>query len=155
MKCPIEGCSHKSSTHGVGENCALIVRALELDVPCKNREAGCGHQAAEEKLLLHEDECGYRTVEPCPLYFLDECVCVMNMQFQHLNDHLKEKHGIEDKINKWALAKEFKDGGQNLYRHAYKIENGPDGKLFLTAIVIGRGGEKDQTLHVSVHVMGG
>ena len=151
VSCPIEGCSDKTITHCVGENYALIVRDLELDVPCKNREDGCGHKAAEEKLVLHEDECGYRTIYPCPL---SGYACPHRVQFQHLNNHLKEKHGIEDKINKWTFE-ELPYGRINLYKRAYKFENGPDGKLFFTAIVIEGGREKDITLYGSVHVMGG
>ena len=130
-----------------------MVRDLELDVPCKNRKAGCGHKAAEKKLVLHEDECRYRTVS-CPLGWF---VCSGYVQFQHLIDHLKEKHGLKEKINKWALANDFKDGSHNLYKSAYKFETGPGGKLFCTGIVIKEGGEKGKELFLygSVRVMGG
>ena len=82
VKCPIAGCSLQTSTHPVGEQFALIVKDLELDVPCKYREVGCGYEAAEEKLKLHEDECGYRKIDPCPLHFLG---CTECLQFRHLD----------------------------------------------------------------------
>ena len=140
-ECPVEGCNFQTTTNSC-KNLALIVQDLKLDVPCKNREAGCGIKAARDKIDLHEDECDYR-----------EVACCNGMQFQHLTDHFKEEHGV--KISRWVLAgklnqmRDDHDYGHKLYKHAYKFENGPDGKLFYTVV------RHEANLRAFVYVMGG
>ena len=61
LKCQAKGCN-KVGVMEQGGNLAALVRDLGLEVPCKNRKAGCGERAAEGEMEEHEDECGYRKV---------------------------------------------------------------------------------------------
>ena len=61
LKCKVKDCNKFGVTEQ-GGNLAALVRDLGLEVPCKNRKAGCGERTAEGEMEEHEDECGYRKV---------------------------------------------------------------------------------------------
>ena len=149
--CPMEDCKSKTSINIVGKNLTRMVRDLRLNVPCKNRDAGCTHKCVEDEIEEHEDECEDRKVR-CD--FCDEFV-----PFKDLLHHLKDEYEVDYDAKKWILDGEVKPTGGDEpigYKDAFMIENGPDGLVFLTDVIRDKNGILDDGhFHIVVRVMGG
>ena len=99
LVCPMKDCKSKTTIHQ-GNNLTLIVRDLRLEVPCKNRYAGCPQKCVEDEMEEHEDECGDRKVQ-CDF-------CSKNVNFKDLLHHFRDAHEFDCDTKKWLLDGEFK-----------------------------------------------
>ena len=117
------------------------MRDLRLEVPCKNRDAGCPHKGVEDGMEEHEDECGDRKVK---------CDFCKYIPFKDLFQHLKDEHGMDYDAKKWIFWKSVVKDETVCFRDAYKFEIGPDGLVFLTDVIR----DKD-FFRIAVRVIGG
>ena len=143
--CPMDDCKSEANISCTAKNLTQMVADLRLEVPCKNRDAGCPHKCVEDEMEEHEDECGNRKVD-CDFGCID-------IPFKDLFHHLRDEHEVDYDAREWNMCKQIKPTGKDEsvgYKNAYMFEIGPDGLVFITDII-----RYKDIFRISVRVMGG